>query len=117
MLRPAAVVLALMIASPALAQNAELDRLRLQALQDQNIRLQEQQLAQSRLEADLRQAQAEQSRMQADANLRLLESRNAAAVSSAASTAVIANEDAVRRLQDRELAASNARIKAIKPAP
>ncbi len=66
-----------LMASAAAAQTADLDRLRLQDLQQRNMREQEQSLIQRRNEADLRGALADEHRRQTQDNLRALELRAA----------------------------------------
>jgi hypothetical protein len=105
-------------AFPAAAQTPELDRLRMQQLQQQNMQAQEQQLQYGRAAADLNRAAAELNRAQTNANLRALQSASPTTYSAAGQVpppAPLSDADALRRLQDAELAASNARLRAIIP--
>ena len=97
-----------------LAQNAELDRLRLQSLQQQNMQAQEQQNTLRRADADLAQALSDQHRQATEQNLRA--SRPVGVAPAPVPGPVTSDNEALRRLQDAELAAGNARLRAITPA-
>ena len=117
----AAALAAAGMALPAAAQTPDLDRLRLQDLQQQNMRAQEQANILQRQQADLRQAQADQLRSQTEANLlaaqRPLQTPNALTPTAVPDPITSADEAALARLRARLLAESNARLRAITPAP
>jgi len=99
-----------LLASGAAAQTPDLDRLRLQTLQQDNMRAQEQVNIQHRNDADVRQAIAEQQRRQTQANTASLALRSAP-------PSAPPDDDALRTLRDGALATHNARLRAITPAP
>lgn len=107
------------VASAAFAysQSEALDRLRMQTLQQQNMRAQAQDNALRRADADLSQALAEQHRRQTRNTIRSVELRGSApSAPGAASSRLSDDEVALRRIQDRELDAGNARLRALAPA-
>ena len=118
---PVLVLSIAVVASTAAAQTADLDRLRMDNLRQNNMRAEEQTNLLRRNDADVRQAIADQQRRQTQANARELELRTAppAAVSTAPAlpSRIQSDDQALRRLQDKELDASNARLRAITPAP
>ena len=96
------------------AQNNELDRLRIQSLQQQNMQAQEQHNALRRLDADKVQQQVDQFQLRTEQNVSA--SRPPPPAMTTSPSRMETDNDALRRLQDDQLAASNARLRAIQPA-
>lgn len=119
---PALALSFALLASAAAAQNADLDRLRMDTLRQSNMRAEEQSNLLRRNDADVRQAIADQQRRQTQANARDLELRlasppPASTIAPSTPSRIQSDDAAMRRLQDKELEASNARLRAITPAP
>lgn len=111
----AAVFTVAILSGFLLAQNADLDRLRLQSLQQRNMQAQGQQNRLRLDDADLAQALSDQNRQATEQNLRA--SRPVGpTLSSPPSPSQAQTDESLRRLQDAELAAGNARLRAITPA-
>ena len=95
------------------AQNADLDRLRLQSLQQQNMQAQEQHNALRRGDADNAQTQSDQFRLRTEDNLRVTRPQPPEITGAGR---IETDAEAMRRLQDEQLSQSNARLRAIEPA-
>lgn len=111
-----AVFTAALLSGFVLAQNADLDRLRLQSLQQQNMQAQEQQNLLRRGDADVARTLAEQDAYRTEQTLRESRPVGAAIPAPADSSRIASDAEALRRIQDAELAAGNARLRAITPA-